>query len=162
MNNLLIFFALPIATIIISAILEKLIKCPITVAALVFAIFLIVTFAISDTTFLIATLAYTILALITAYIVCILCNRHIACGCNSCSNNNGEDEEETVTELLREILASLTDSNNNNSCGCSSCNNRQNSNLGDVLETTINNSCNSGENTTCNCNRSQSYRYRRF
>lgn len=163
MNNLLIFFALPIATIIISAILERVIKCPITVAALIFAIFLIVTFAISDTTFLIATLAYTILALITAYIVCLLCNRKITCGCNSCSNNNEDDETETVTELLREILASLTDSNsNNNSCGCSSCSNRQNNNLSDTIEDVMTNNCNNRENTTCSCNRNQNYRYRRF
>ena len=48
MDTLLIFFALPIAVIIISAILEKLLKCPIAVASLIFAIFLVVTFAVFD------------------------------------------------------------------------------------------------------------------
>ena len=80
MNTLLIFFAFPVAVIIISAILQKLIKNPIAVAALIFAIFLIVTFAAFDVTFLIATLVYTILALITALIV-----RYI---CESNNNNN--------------------------------------------------------------------------
>ena len=41
MNILLIFFALPIATIIISIALQKILKCPILVAAIIFAIFLI-------------------------------------------------------------------------------------------------------------------------
>ena len=69
MNILLIFFALPIAVIIVSAILEKLLKCPIAVASLIFAIFLVVTFAVFEVTFLIATLVYTIIAFITAVIV---------------------------------------------------------------------------------------------
>ena len=34
MNTLLIFFALPIAVIIVSAILQKVLKCPLAVAAL--------------------------------------------------------------------------------------------------------------------------------
>ena len=40
MTNLLIFFALPIATIIISIALQKIFKCPFLVAAIIFAIFL--------------------------------------------------------------------------------------------------------------------------
>ena len=39
MNILLIFFALPIATIIISIALQKIFKCPPLVAAIIFAIF---------------------------------------------------------------------------------------------------------------------------
>ena len=62
MNTLLIFFALPIAVIIISAILQKLLNNPFIVAALIFAIFLVVAFAVFDATFLIAALVYTILA----------------------------------------------------------------------------------------------------
>lgn len=162
MNNLLIFFALPIATIIIAAILQRLIKCPITVAALVFAIFLIVTFAISDTTFLIATLAYTLLALITAYIVCLFCNGRMNCGCNSCQNNNDDDDDRTTQDLLREILANLSDSNNNNNNGCGCNNNRQNSNLSDELEDIMNNDSNTNGNAACGCNRNRYYRYRRY
>lgn len=86
MNNLLIFFAFPIAVIIISAILQKILKCPIAVAALVFAIFLIVTFAVFDETFLIATLAYTILAFITAFIVKLICESN-----NNDNNNNNNN-----------------------------------------------------------------------
>ena len=57
MDTLLIFFAFPIAVIIVSAILEKILRNPVAVAALIFAIFLVVTFAVFDETFLIATFA---------------------------------------------------------------------------------------------------------
>ena len=101
MNTLLIFFALPIAVIIVSAILQKVLKCPLAVAALIFAIFLVVTFAAFDATFLIATLAYTILAFITAIIVKLFCNESddeddddSDCGClsNLLNTNNNSNE----------------------------------------------------------------------
>lgn len=109
MNTLLIFFALPIAVIIVSAILQKVLKCPIAVAALIFAIFLVVTFTAFDATFLIATLAYTILAFITALIVKLLCNE-----------DDDEDDNESECGCLSNILnTNNTNSNNNsNSCGC--------------------------------------------
>lgn len=109
MNTLLIFFALPIAVIIISAILQKVLKSPIAVAALIFAIFLVVTFAAFDETFLIATLAYTILALITALIVRLLCNE----------NNNSDDEEDNDCGCgcLNNLL-NTNSNNNSNGCGC--------------------------------------------
>ena len=78
MNILLIFFAFPLAVIIISVIFEKLLNNPIAVAALIFAVFLIITFAVFDATFLIATLAYTILALIAAFVVKIIRCRDIS------------------------------------------------------------------------------------
>lgn len=68
MNTLLIFFALPIATIILASVLETILNSPFAVAAVAFAIYLIVTFAAFDETFLIATIVYTILALISALI----------------------------------------------------------------------------------------------
>ena len=58
MNILLIFFALPIATVILAAILEKILHCPLAVGAAFFAIYLVVTFAAFDATFLIATITY--------------------------------------------------------------------------------------------------------
>ena len=48
--NLLIFFALPLATIIISIALQKMLKCPFLVAGIIFAIFLVVTFVIGNLT----------------------------------------------------------------------------------------------------------------
>ncbi len=82
--DLLIYFAFPIATIIISAILQKVLKNPALVSAFVFAVFLIVTFSAFDEMFLIATLAYTVLSQVTAFIVSRLCNQG-----NNEVNNNG-------------------------------------------------------------------------
>ena len=87
MNTLLIFFALPIATIIISIALQKILKCPALVAAIIFAIFLIVTFIVGNLIFLVATIVYTIIAFITAAIVWLICrflnrNRRRNCGCD--------------------------------------------------------------------------------
>lgn len=70
MNTLLIFFALPLATIILSAIFETFINCPIKVAGIAFSIYLIVAFALGGTIELVvAAIIYTILSLITALIV---------------------------------------------------------------------------------------------
>lgn len=70
MNNLLIFFALPIATIILAGIFETLIECPFKIAGITFAIYLIVAFVLGGTAELIvAAIVYTILALITALLV---------------------------------------------------------------------------------------------
>ncbi len=93
MNNLLIFFAFPVAIIILSIILQKLLNSPSLIAALAFAIFLVITFTAFDETFLIAVLAYTVLAFITALITKLLCrynqenNNSI---CNLSNNSNVE------------------------------------------------------------------------
>ena len=68
MNDLLIYFALPVATIILSIVLQKILGSPILVAATAFAIYLIVTFAAFDESFLLFAIIYTILAYLTAII----------------------------------------------------------------------------------------------
>lgn len=103
MNIFLIFFALPVATIILAAVLQKILKSPILVAAVAFAIYLIVTFAAFDETFLIAAIVYTILAFLSALVVQMLKNSN-----NGCNNDNVLGEEDTES---------------NNSCGCG-CRNR--------------------------------------
>lgn len=108
MNILLIFFAIPIATIILSAILETFIRCPFKVAGIFFSIFLVLAFILGGTAELIAAaIIYTILSFITAYIVeVILRNREENnCGCNNNDNNCG------------------CNNNNNNNCGSSGSNN---------------------------------------
>lgn len=107
--NLLIYFAFPIATIIISIILQKLIKNPVLVAAFIFAIFLIITFAVYDETFLIATLIYTIISLITAFIVCVVCNNE--------ENNN------CVCNTISDLLSNSENNIEENGCGCGNNNN---------------------------------------
>ena len=144
MNILLIFFALPIAVIIISAILQKLLKNPIAVASLVFAVFLVVTFAAFDETFLIATLIYTLLALITALIVKFICE----------ANNNN------LCELLNDILRNnnVGDLLNNVSNNCNNNNEANLNTVADILNS--NNSNNNNNNSSCGCGCSRYRRYR--
>ena len=108
MNILLIFFALPIATIILAAVLEKILHCPLAVAAVFFAIFLVVTFAFFDATFLIATIIYTILAFLSAAIT-----RGI---CKILSDDDDRDEDDE------------DDDNDHNCHCCNCCNCRERSN----------------------------------
>ena len=73
MTNLLIFFALPIAVIIISIALQRILRSPLLVAALVFAAGLVVSFVINNLNILVATVGYTFLSYITAYLTMWLC-----------------------------------------------------------------------------------------
>ena len=110
MNTLLIFFAFPIAVIIFSVVLQKLLHNPVAVSALIFAIFIVITFAFFDETFLIATLAYTILAFITALLVCRLNSNN-----NDNNNNNSNTCPNTFTDTLADTItnASTTTFNTN-------------------------------------------------
>lgn len=112
MNTLLlIFFAIPIAVIIISIALQKIFKCPFLVSAIIFAIFLVVTFAIGNLIYLVATIAYTILAFITAVLTNLICRilrelderegRTSCCrGRNRSSNNNNGTELLSITRRM--------------------------------------------------------------
>ena len=134
MNLLLLFFALPIAVIIVSIALQKILKCPFLVASIIFAIFLVVTFVIGNLIYLVATIAYTILSFITAVLTKIICR------------------------ILREL--DRREGNNDNCCGRS--NNTRNTNNGtQLLSITGNCSNNDGGNgnsdsgrCSCNCNTS--------
>lgn len=112
MNSLLFFFAFPIAIIIFSTVLQRLLNSPVTVAAIIFAIFIVLTFAVFDQNFLIATLAYTILAYITALLVCRI-NNHT----NTFENTNNITG--TIT-LNKNTEHTIPDDDNvlNNNCGC--------------------------------------------
>lgn len=82
MNTLFVFFALPLATIILAGIFETFINCPLKVAGIAFSIYLIVSFALGGTIELIvATIVYTILAFITALIVKYIQNNNDDCNC---------------------------------------------------------------------------------
>ena len=124
MNILLTFFAFPIAVIIISAILQRLINSPISVALLIFAIFLIVTFAAFDVNFLIATIVYTILAFVTASIVRIISNWGNNSICENLNNiinnaiNSTNNEISTTNNIANSINENLT--TNTSNCGCRS------------------------------------------
>ena len=74
MNNLLLLFALPVATIVLAIVLQKILNNPLLVAATFFAIYLVVAFSAFDSSFLVYTIAYSILAYITAVLVRMICN----------------------------------------------------------------------------------------
>ena len=131
MNTLLIFFALPIAIIIISIALQKIFKCPFLVAGIIFAIFLIVTFAIGNLNYLVATIAYTILAFITAVLTNIICRILRELDRREEANNNSgnlltisSNGCNGVENDLLTINASYPNNNSNNtgSCSCNTSN----------------------------------------
>lgn len=114
--NLFVFFALPLATILLAIVLQNILKSPILVSITFFAIYLIGAFtAFIDTLAdaLILTVIYTIIAYITANIVMIICRlRNRFCRCQSrdenesqrrcsCSNNNEDNNNNTENNLLR-------------------------------------------------------------
>lgn len=105
--NLFIFFALPLATILLAVVFQRILKSPILVAITFFAIYLIVAFTAfldSLAEAIIAAIIYTIIAYITAYIVMAICKiRHRFCHCQSreedtsqrscsCNDNNNNTE----------------------------------------------------------------------
>lgn len=128
MNTLLIFFAFPIAVIIFSIVLQKLLHNPFAVSSLIFAVFIVITFAAFDQNFLIATLAYTILSFITALLTdrinnssnnsCSFCNQNpdsTTCLCNALTDalENNNNNTNTVIDGLLDLLQN--NNNNNNS-----------------------------------------------
>lgn len=85
MNILLIFFAIPLAVIVLSAILETFIHCPFKIAGIFFSIFIVVAFALGGSaTQIVASIIYTLIAFITAVVVRLIINRM----CNRCDNEN--------------------------------------------------------------------------
>mgnify|MGYP000672941009 CR=1 FL=1 len=119
MNTLLLFFALPVATIILAVVLEKILRNPFLTSATFFAIYLIIAFAVFDASFLVYTIAYTILAFIAAFIAEYFCQR-------------------------AEINERRNSNNNNNTCGC----NRNTSNS-DVATVNVTNNTTGGRTTWC-------------
>ncbi len=85
MNNLLIFFIFPLATIIISVVLEKALNSPVSVAAFLFAIALIITFIAYTPAELIYAIIYTLIAYIVAVLTCLIIKT---------SNSISDDEED--------------------------------------------------------------------
>lgn len=155
--DLLLFFALPIATIILAVVFQKIIKCPLLVAATAFAIYLIVTFAVFDASFLIFAIVYTILAYLAAIITKFICNfigrngffRTInaerintnTLNTNNIEINNNDDDDND------------NDNNNEECCNCHCCNcncHCCNSNCH------CNHNCNN-HNCNCNCNRNNRF-----
>ena len=120
MNNLLIFFAIPLATIIIAIVLERVWKNYILVTLFAFAIFLIVAFSVGDTTLLVLVIAYTILAFLASFLSMLfrkLCKKlqnleESSNDCNNESNRNHCNNHNNSQNLA--IEARVTPNSNNN------------------------------------------------
>lgn len=143
MNTLLLFFALPVATIILAVVLEKILKCPFLTAATFFAIFLIVAFAAFDATFLVFVIAYTILAFIAAVIAEFFFRRCNNNDRNCCRWFCKENNSNTITlsdQDVRRIAEQLARIQNNN-CNCSN----------DIATVNVTNNTTGGRTTWCCC-----------
>ncbi len=110
--QLFIFFALPLATILLSIVLQKVLRSPILATITIFAIFLIVAFvAFSDTLAeaLIATIIYTIIAFITASITKIVCQILRRClSNNSLKTIRGNHLEDDLDENIETETHNMT------------------------------------------------------
>ena len=154
--TILLFFILPFATILLSIVLQKLLKSPILVAITFFAIYLILTYTVFGTSFLIFAIVYSILAYITAAItrlICTIIRRLRECNCDG----------RWINWLCRDdYTRSNNIANSNNITGISNVSNGNNiisannvANDNNIIGTTnitetINNN---GRNTSC-CNNS--------
>ncbi len=147
MNSLLIFFALPVATIILAVVLERVWGCYKLVTAFIFAIYLIIVFALFDASYLVYALIYTFLAFVASYLSMVIqrlnqrldnienrncCRRQNGCRCA----NRCQIEEECNNNANPTNLLTIS----------SSCGNGENNDL-----LTINTTCaRSGENNNNN------------
>ena len=176
MNILLIFFAIPLAVIILSAILETFINCPFKVAGIFFAIFIVVAFALGGSAILIvAAIVYTLISFITAAIVRLIINRMCNRGdddenrcrfcrdeCSSCNSDNTASVSNQLNNTLRSLnelntfnslnnLANLNNLNNLNNEAVNNINNFNNNTLNtDVINQLTRSSQNTfNTNNTC-------------
>ena len=151
--NLLIFFALPLATVLLAIVFQKVLKSPILVTITFFAIYLIILFAlyaagvITDLAEgLIAVIIYTIIAFITAWLVRL--TKIIKERLFNCDNNEGRSSGRNI-EREGSCGCNLNNETENNdllriSCRC---NNGNSQNL-----LTINSDCLGTENDNNNGN----------
>ena len=150
MEFLLIFFAFPLAVIIISIALQKILKNPILVASIIFVIGLLLAFIVNNLIILVITIIYAIISYITAFITCLICKwlRENSNECrrrernNCCDRRNDNCNEMGNSNELLTISSNCNQSNNGNLLTISSnCNRNNNGNL-----LTINSACNRNNN----------------
>ncbi|MCR5146697.1 MAG: YbeF family protein [Clostridia bacterium] len=117
-TNLLIFFAIPLAIIVISIALQKNLRNPFLVAAIVFSIALVIVLSFFDPIYLIAVVAYTVLAFLTALLTCLLCgvlrNSHLY-NCIGCGGSNSSNANNNMM-VLEEGKNEQYNSNSNTYC----------------------------------------------
>lgn len=153
--NLLIFFALPLATILLAIVFQKVLKSPILVAITFFAIYLIILFAIyaggvitNLAEGLIAVIIYTIIAFTTAWLVRIV--KLIKQSLLNLNSNEGRSDGRNREREKNCGCKQNNETENNDLLRISCrCNNGNSQNL-----LTINSNCleTSEDNNGCGCN----------
>ena len=139
MNIILLFFVLPFATNIFSIVLQKILKCPVLVAAIFFAIYLILAYTVFGTDFLIFAIIYTILSYITAILTRLImqlfrrinCTNSNSCCSNDSSNSNCLSPTTYTARIANQVsdpstpVIYLTNTSNTmsrrNNCNCCNC-----------------------------------------
>ncbi len=114
MNIILFFFVLPLATIILSIVLQKILRNAFLTAVTFFAIYLILAFTAFDESFLVFAIAYTIISYITAVIAEIFfrnrncCNCRNYCNCRNCLTcmNNTNNDVSTINDNRQNLINS--------------------------------------------------------
>ena len=113
--NILLFFVLPISIIILSVVLQKVLKCPALVAATFFAILLIIAYTTPpENNFLIYVIMYTILSYVTAVLTRLICN--IYNRFSHCFNNLGGCVCEKFYNRENGSLQIINNNKDGNSC----------------------------------------------
>lgn len=169
MNILLLAFAIPVATILLAIVLQKVLKCPLLVAATFFAVLLIITFAVFDSSFLVLAIIYTILAYITALLTRFICNlisrfgleNNNNCNCicdstrnfeNTCSRNSNSVSSGTWHYTTRNVPVIGTNQSSNNSINNNreeNCNNNLNEDNESMIVLTNDNANNARNGRNC-------------
>ncbi len=148
---LLIFFAIPLAIIIFSIALQKILKCPPLVAGIIFVIGIIITFIVGNLIFLAATLIYTLISYITAVITCFimryLCNNNH----NTCCRRRNCCYDETENNR-NDLLTISSNCQNNGNGDLLTINSRcRNGNTNNLLTISSNHNTNSCNDNNCGC-----------
>ncbi len=153
MNTLFVFFALPIATIILAIVLEKILRNPFLTAITFFAIYLIVAFAAFDAEFLVFVILYTILAFLAAVLAeiffCRCRQEENQQRCRWCWNNRQNNNSNRITLSEQDVarianqLASIQNNTNN------TCNTNTNNANRDVVTANLTNNTTGGRSTWC-------------
>lgn len=167
--NILLFFVLPISIIILSIVLQKILRCPALVAATFFAILLIIAYTTTlGNSFLIYVIIYTILAYVTAVLTRLICNiwsRFGHCFTNSegcicerpCNNRSRVLSTNTLDGNNNGNYYYLTTSSNNNNdyCCCNGSNSTNNVGGVELVSNvnTANNICGADNLGNTNCGR---------
>ena len=108
--DILFLVVLPLATILIAIVLQKVLKNPILVAISIFAVYFVLAFTAFTADFLINAIIYTILAYLTAVIVKAICCLHRKIDCSTGDSDAILNEKNALSEdavALQERMINL-------------------------------------------------------